>query len=95
MGLHGLDAKVSQMAAQLKFREREVINAGVPSNCGGVIASGFKRGCRNKGSAGNRPVEMTRGTLPNDIYIQVEMYRSITNLITCLRTYGANTARCF
>jgi glycosyltransferase involved in cell wall biosynthesis len=28
MGLHGLDAKVSQMAAQLKFREGEVINAG-------------------------------------------------------------------
>ena len=28
MGLNGLDAKVSQMAAQLKFREGEVINAG-------------------------------------------------------------------
>jgi glycosyltransferase involved in cell wall biosynthesis len=28
MGLHGLDGKVSQMAAQLKFREGEVINAG-------------------------------------------------------------------
>ena len=28
MGLNGLDAKVSQMAAQLKFQEREVINAG-------------------------------------------------------------------
>lgn len=65
-----------------------------PSNCGGIITSFFKRGCKNKGSMGNKPVEMTHGTLPNDVYIQVEMYRSISNLISCLKTYGANTATC-
>lgn len=66
----------------------------VPSNCGQVILSGFKRGCRNKGSMGWKPLEMTHGTIPNDAYIQVEMYRSLSLLVSCLNTNGADAQSC-